>query len=109
MATLPGFPPAKFAYLSPQQAASGPDQQQPFPTDQYDSITVGADNLAGSETVQLRSYINGNLKQVTDIYGTAINLSVSTPAVALEGGISYVFIKDVTAGECGIFVYPKQK
>lgn len=106
------MPPASFAYLQPQTAASpalGTAPTLPYATDQYDSITVAADNLAGSETVQLRSYVNGQLKQVTDIYGTAINLSVSTPAVALEGGISYVFLKDITAGACGIFVYPKQK
>ncbi len=105
----PQMPPAKFAYLYPQTEASTVDQQQPFPSDQYDSITVAADNLAGVETVQLRSWVNGHLKQVTDIYGTAINLSLSTPAVALEGGISYVFIKSITVGLCGIFVYPKQK
>lgn len=107
--TVPATPPAKFRYLEPQQEVSSAAQQQPFPSDQYDSITVGADLLAGDETVQLRVLIGDQLKQVTDIYGTAINLSVGTPAVALEGGASYVFIKTVTAALCGIWVYPKQK
>lgn len=103
------FPPNTFQYLAPQLAASSPNQQQPYSTDQYDSITVAADNLVGSETVQLRVWINGNLKQVTDIYGTAINLTVAISAVALEGGCAYVFVKDATVGLCGIFVSPKIK
>lgn len=103
------FPPATFQYLVPQLAASAAGQQQPYPTDQYDSVTVAADNLGVGESVQLRVWVNGALKQVTDIYGTAVNLTSAISAVALEGGPAYVFVKGVTAGLCGIFVSPKQK
>ena len=102
-------PPQTFQYLAPQAPASTAGQQQPFPTDQYDSITVAADNLGVGESVQLRVWVNGSLKQVTDIYGTAVNLTSAISAVALEGGPAYVFVKGVTVGLCGIFITPKQK
>lgn len=104
------MPPANFGIVYPgQTAASTTAQQMPFPSDQYDSITVGADQLADGETVQLRVVVNGTPKQVTDIYGTAINLTSTVSAVALEGGPLYAFIKDATASACAVIVSPKQK
>lgn len=94
-------------YLVPQLAASSAAQQVPFSSNQYDSITVSADNLQGAERVDLRVLVNGVLKQVTDIYGTAVNLTAAISAVALEGGPDYVFVKTITTGLCGIFVSPK--
>ena len=101
--------PIPFAYLIPQTAASpGAPTAVRYRTDQYDSITVSADNLAGGETVTLQVMSGLVGKQVTDIYGTVINLTAAVSAVALEGGPDYIFIKSVTAGACGIYVNPKQ-
>jgi hypothetical protein len=72
-----------------------------------DSITVAADNLAGGEIVQLLVIAGTTAKQVTDIYGTAINLTVNCSSVALEGGAQYQFRKDVTAGACAVYVSVK--
>lgn len=72
-----------------------------------DSITVAADNLAGVEKVQLLVIAGTTAKQVTDIYGTAINLTVNCSSVALEGGAQYQFIKDVTASSCAVYVSVK--
>ena len=105
------MPPGSFWAIIAKTEA---EQSKPFPSDQYDSVAVAASNLAGSETVQLRVLvdddINGpQLKQVTDIYGTAINLTAAISAVALEGGPQYVAIKDETASPCSVVWYPKQK
>lgn len=72
-----------------------------------DSITVSADNLAGAEKVQLLVIAGATAKQVTDIYGTAINLTVNCSSVALEGGARYQFAKDATAGACAVYVSVK--
>lgn len=80
---------------------------QPFPTDSYDSITVAADHLTGLETVGIFVNVQGTNKQVTDIYGTAVNLTATISAVALEGGPAYVFVKSGTAVPCGVYVYGK--
>lgn len=99
--------PIPFTYLQAQTAASTTPQQVRFRTDQFDSVTVSADNLAGGEIVYLLVVCGLVNKQVTDIYGTAINLTATTSAVALEGGPDYVFVKSVTAGLCGIYTNPK--
>lgn len=93
------LPPNSFWAIPPGHAEQF--QSPAMPTDQYDSITVAATPLAGSDTVQLRVVVpNGtatpDLVQVCDIYGTAINLNATTLAIALEGGPSYVAIKDAT-------------
>lgn len=79
----------------------------PFDTNQYDSITVSTDGLAGGETVTLQVLSGVVAKQVTDIYGVAINLTATISAVALEGGPQYIFVKSATAAVCGVYVNPK--
>ncbi len=81
----------------------------PFFADQYDSITVSADALAGGETVQLQSLSGTTAKQVTDLSGTAINLTATLSAVALEGGPQYVFTKSVTAAPCAVYINAKDR
>jgi hypothetical protein len=61
----------------------------------------------GAETVTLKVMSGANAKQVSDIYGVAVNLTVSCPSVALEGGAQYQFVKSVTAGLCGVYVSVK--
>ena len=99
--------PIPFTYLQPQAAASTVAQQVRFSTNQYDSVTVSADNLAGAETVTLLVVAGLTARQVTDIYGTVINLTALVSAVALEGGPDYIFVKSATAGVCGIYTNPK--
>ena len=88
---------------------ANPETSQPFASAAYDSITVAADKLAGVETVGIFVNVNGTNKQVTDIYGTAVNLTATISAVALEGGPSYVFVKSTTAVACAVLVYGKLK
>lgn len=99
--------PIPFTYRAPETQATPVLNQVRYRTDQFDSVTVSADNLAGAETVQLLVVAGLTPKQVTDIYGTAINLTATVSAVALEGGPDYVFIKSATAGACGIYTNPK--
>lgn len=94
----------QFIYISPQTAAATSPIFDARPTD---SITVAADNLAGAEIVQLLVIAGNTAKQVTDIYGTAINLTLNCSSVALEGGAQYQFRKDVTVGICGVYVSVK--
>ncbi|MGH7744020.1 MAG: hypothetical protein ACREQ5_04270 [Candidatus Dormibacteria bacterium] len=90
--------------IQPQTAAV---TSPPFPTASNDTITVSADHLATTETVTLQFLANGVAKQVTDLTGTAVNLTASISGVVLEGGPSYVFVKSVTASACGVYVSPK--
>jgi hypothetical protein len=90
------IPPQTAAKVSPIQDARG-----------CDAITVSADNLAGAEIVQLLVIAGSTPKQVTDIYGTVINLTAVISSVALEGGAQYQFSKPVTAGPCGVYVSVK--
>ena len=94
----------QMAFLAPQTAAA---TSGVFDASDCDAIVVSADNLAGAETVGLRVMSGANAKQVTDIYAVAINLSATLPAVALEGGAQYQFVKSVTAGLCGVYVSVK--
>lgn len=104
------MPPSSFLVCADPatgQPTTTAQTSQPFPTNQYDSITVAADKLAGSETIGIFASVLGTNKQVTDIYGTAVNLTATISAVALEGGISYVFVKSITAAACAVIVVPK--
>jgi hypothetical protein len=94
----------QMAFLAPQTAAA---TSGVFDASDCDAIIVSADNLAGAETVGLRVMAGANAKQVTDIYAVAVNLTASLPAVALEGGAQYQFVKSVTAGLCGVYVSVK--
>ena len=94
----------QMAFLAPQTAAA---TSGVFDASDCDAIVVSADNLAGAETVGLRVMSGANAKQVTDIYAVAVNLTASLPAVALEGGAQYQFVKSVTAGLCGVYVSVK--
>lgn len=88
---------------------SAPATSPIFHSDQYDSITVSADNLSGAETVTLLAISGISPKQVTDIYGVPINLTSIVSAVALEGGISYQFDKSATVVECAVYVDTKER
>jgi hypothetical protein len=89
-------------------ATTGSATSQVYDASQYDSITVSADNLAGGETVTLQVVAGATPKQITDIYGTVINLTATVSAVALEGGPFYQFVKSATASACAVYVDPKQ-
>lgn len=94
----------QFAIIAPQLTTATSIVFDARPTD---SITVAADNLAGDETVTLKVMVGTTAKQVTDIYGTAINLTANCSSVALEGGAQYQFVKSVTAGACAVYVSVK--
>jgi hypothetical protein len=94
----------QMAWIAPQTAlATSPI----YDAGDCDAIIVSADNLAGAETVTLKVMAGATAKQVSDIYGVAVNLTLSCPSVALEGGAQYQFVKSVTAGACGVYVSVK--
>lgn len=94
----------QFVVIPSQTAAATSQIWDARPTD---AITVAADHLAGGEIVQLLVIAGTTAKQVTDIYGTAINLTVNCSSVALEGGAQYQFRKDLTAAACAVYVSVK--
>ncbi len=62
------------------------------------SVTISATNLATTE--QVIPQIDG--KAVTDDSGTAKVLSVTVPAIVLNGGVNYTIVKQATAGACEV-------
>ena len=65
----------------------------------YKSAIVGADNLAGAETVTFK--IAG--KGITDLTGTAKQLTAAIPSMVIEGGVVYQVDKTATAGACEVY------
>lgn len=93
-----------FDIIAPTTAAK---TSAPFDATDADSITVSADNLAGTEKVTIFAVAGDTNVVVALLDGTQVFLTVTLPALALEGGISYVFQKPVTAGVCGVYVTAK--
>lgn len=69
----------------------------------FPAVTIGADNLAGAETVVIYVRIGENWKAVTDFAGTPVVLTSTISAVVLEGGPEYGVTKSATAGACGVW------
>jgi hypothetical protein len=93
-----------FPVIAPQ---TGAVVSQIWDATACDNITVSADFLAGGETVTLQVVAGDTFKQITDIYGTVVNLTATISSVALEGGARYVFTKSATASACGVYVSVK--
>jgi len=69
----------------------------------FPAVTIGADNLAGAETVGIYVRIGESWKIVTDFAGTPVVLTSSISAVTLEGGPEYGVTKSATAGACAVW------
>jgi hypothetical protein len=86
--------------IVPQTAAV--TEEQDLSTKYYKNVVVAADGLAGAEEVDIFIKVNGEYV----IYasgGTAIKLTATQPSATLPGGPIYGFLKDATAGACGVF------
>lgn len=86
--------------ISPRTAAVS--TQADLSTKYYENVVVAASALAGAEEVDIYIKVNG----VYVIYasgGTPIKLTATQPSATLPGGPIYGFLKDATAGSCGVF------
>jgi len=75
-------------------------------TGDYLYVNVCADALATTETVAVYILCGETMKALTDLTGTAIQLTATIPAVQLAGGSIYGFLKSTTAGACGVYWSP---
>lgn len=90
---------------------------QEFDSSQCDSFTVMADNLDGAETVGIFVMAGSDGTGFGNKGGTPVvvglpngdpaKLTVTNPALPLEGGPRYRFEKDATTGACGIYISVK--
>ena len=94
-----------FVWISPTTLAK---TSSPFDATDSGSIVVSADTLAGGETVGLFVVAGATNVVVADLQGNPIILTPILPAVCLEGGASYVFVKSATAALCGVYVVAKR-
>lgn len=74
-----------------------------------ESFTVIADNLDTGEEVDVYILAGATYIVAKDLNGVAYKLtgtsgSNNSPMLVFAGGPSYQFRKDLTAGECGIYV-----
>jgi len=81
----------------------------PFDATDAGSIVVSADNLQTTETVGLFAVSGSANVVVATLDGTPVVLKATLPAVCLEGGTKYVFVKSITAGACGVYVVAKSE
>lgn len=88
--------------LAPQTAAYS--LKKPFDAQNYEWISVSADNLGVGENVQIFFMSGVTWVALSDLSGNAVVLSSTITSVGLLGGRYYGFNKDVTAGSCGIYV-----
>lgn len=77
---------------------------EPVHTAAYRGVSVSADALASSEEVDIYIVIGSTVKALTNVSGTVQVLTASIPALFLEAGPTYVFSKDTTASDCGVYV-----
>lgn len=81
----------------------------PFPTDQYDTLVVSADALAGGETINIQALVGATTVQVLKLDGTNATLTASLLGLIIKGGLPLVFVKSSTASACGLYVSPTLK
>jgi hypothetical protein len=79
--------------------------KQSFETQGYPSVIICADNLDGSEEVDLFMLVGDEWKTVVDETGTAKKLTASITMLVLIGGPVYAATKDATAGATGVYFY----
>jgi hypothetical protein len=100
-----------FTWINPTTAAK---TSAPFEATDAGSIIVSADALAGGETVELFVQVGNATVGYTNVVvayidGTPAVLTPTLPALCLEGGSNYVFVKSVTVGACGVYVVSKSQ
>ena len=100
---------ATITLLVPQTAALA--TQTPFDTGAYTQVVLSADNLATTETVTVYQAITP--PGGTTVYppavttaGAAASLTATLPSCQLPGGLTYAFVKAITAGACGVYLTP---
>ncbi len=93
-----------FAWIKPTTLVK---TSAPFDATDAGSIVVQADALASGETVGLFSVAGTTNVPVSTLSGTPVVLTPTLPAVCLEGGSKYVFVKSVTVSACGVYVVAK--
>jgi len=72
--------------------------------------TIVANNLAGSEEVDVFFSIDGGTTWVTlYVDGSAVVLTATDNAKTFYGPMKVGFLKDTTAGACGIYAYTGNK
>jgi len=98
--------PNQIPVIAPQTAAV---TTNPFPTDQYDTVVVSADNLTGGETINIQALAGATVVQVLKLDGTNATLTASLLGLIIKGGLPLVFVKSITAGACGLYLSPTLK
>jgi hypothetical protein len=76
----------------------------PIDTASYSQVIVSHNGLAGAEEVDIYTVSGGTVMVATNSSGTAQKLTASINQLVLEGGPTYVFAKDQTAADVGVFV-----
>lgn len=90
----------QYTLIKPQTTGNTSEN---FNTAPYRHIVASADGLATTEAVAVNIISGATAKPFMDDAGEAVTLTATVTNVTLPGGPTYQFVKDASAGSCGVY------